>query len=120
MIVDSSVWIEIFFEGPLAIKCEQELVGKTIQIPTLVFYEVYKEIKAKASEELALQAIGFLSQYSQHELSREVALLAADLSLELNLGMADSLILAHARYLKEPFLTLDNDFAGAPGVKVLR
>ena len=121
MIVDSSVWIEIFTEGPLAGKCEQEIkTNESVWIPTLVFYEVYKKIKKKASEELALQAIGFLSQYSQCELTREIALLAGDLSLSLNLGMADSLILAHAKHLKKSFLTLDNDFAGLPDVKVMR
>jgi predicted nucleic acid-binding protein len=121
MIVDSSVWIEIFLDGPLAEKCENRLkLADPILIPTLVFYEVYKKLKKKSSEEIALQAASYLGQYSQIELSREIALLAGDLSLELNLGMADSLILAHARHLKKPLLTLDNDFASFDDVTVIR
>jgi predicted nucleic acid-binding protein len=34
--------------------------------------------------------------------------------------MADSLVLAQAKHMRVPLLTLDNDFAKIPGVKVLR
>ena len=120
MIVDSCVWIEIFLDGSLASRCEEQLVEKDVLVPSLVLYEVYKKLKVKASEDLALQSIAFLGQYIACEMNREVALLAADLSLEFNLGMADSLILAHARHLKVPLFTLDNDFSGISGVTVLR
>jgi predicted nucleic acid-binding protein len=120
MVVDSSVWIEILVGGPLAVACEKKISAGDIRVPAMVLYEVYRKIKAKASEEKALEAIGALSSYEILNLTREVALLAADLSLELKLGMADSCMLAHARLLGVPLFTLDNDFASLSGVLILR
>ncbi|MEW6055426.1 MAG: PIN domain-containing protein [Bdellovibrionota bacterium] len=49
-----------------------------------------------------------------------MALYAADLSIEFELAMADSLILAFAKEAGVSLLTLDNDFAGIPNVVVVR
>lgn len=61
-----------------------------------------------------------LTQYNVLDMTREVVLTAADVSLEFSLAMADSIILAHARLSDAKLLTLDNDFAKIPNVKVLR
>ncbi len=120
MVVDSSVWLEIFSDGPLSSKCQKNLVRRTLQVPSLVIYEVYKKIKQKVSEDVALEAISSLSRYEVIELTREVALLGADLSLQYSLAMADSLVLAHATHLNVDLLTLDNDFIAIPNAKVVR
>ena len=67
-----------------------------------------------------MEAISALSSFGIRDLTREVALLGADLSIEFNLAMADGLVLAHARHLETELLTLDNDFASIPDVKVIR
>ncbi len=85
-----------------------------------MLFEVYRKIKDKVSEDLALEAVATLSQHQLIPLDREIALLAADLSLEHQLAMADSLVLASAHFFAEPLLTLDNDFADLPGAVVIR
>ena len=52
-------------------------------------------------------------------LTREIALLAADLFLQFKLGTADRLILAHAHETGAVLVTLDNSFRGLPGVRFL-
>lgn len=89
-------------------------------IPTLVIFEVYRKILLSVSEDQALSAIATISQHEVLELSREVALSAADLSVQYKLAMAASIVLAHAHQLGAVLLTLDNDFSSIPGAQVLR
>ncbi|HLG20914.1 MAG TPA: type II toxin-antitoxin system VapC family toxin [Bdellovibrionota bacterium] len=121
LVVDSSAWIEMFSQGPLAKPCEREQRRtKEILVPTLVLYEVYKKICSTLSEDRALSAVAVMSQHKIDDLTRDVALTAADLSLEHKLPMADSIVLAHARLAGARLLTLDNDFAGIDEVVLLR
>jgi predicted nucleic acid-binding protein len=119
MLVDSSIWLEIFLDGRLSEACRKAVTRDSV-VSTLTYYEIYRKLCQKFSEPKALEAIGALSRYPQIGIDQEVALTAADLSIEHKLGMADSLLLAQARQLKTTLLTLDNDFAGIPGIKVLR
>ena len=117
---DSSCWIEIFSEGKLAQECEAEIKrASDIIVPTLVIYEVYKKIRSCLSEDLGLSAVASLSTNSVSELTREIALLAADLSLEYKLPMADSMVLAHAEAHEAQLVTLDKGFLVVPHVRVL-
>ncbi len=120
MVVDSSVWIELLTGGRLQGACERHIHKQTVEIPTMVLFEIYRKIKKSVSEQEALEAIGALSAYRVVDLTRDIALLAADLSLEFKLAMADGFVLAHARHLGTTLLTLDNDFESIPGVNVLR
>jgi len=120
-VLDSSVWLELLRRGPLEKNCRHELEeAGTVLVPTLVIFEVYRKLLQSLSEDQALSAIALLSQYEVRELTREVALLAGDLSVQHQLAMADSLVLAHAQEAQATLLTLDNDFAKLPGAKVLR
>lgn len=119
-VIDSSCWVEIFADGPAAKKCLKEVkTSKNILVPTLVVFEVYRKIKQSVSDELGLTAISYLSQFNVQTLTREISLLAADLSLQHKLGTADSLILAHAHEASAELITLDNDFRNLPRVRVL-
>lgn len=121
VVVDSSCWIEILIQGKLSKKCEQSVFSKKkILIPTLVLFEVYKKIAVKVGESQALSFVGYLSQNEILDLDRATALYAADLSRDLNLPMADSIVLAHARLQDANLITMDNDFAGLDGVVVIR
>ncbi len=120
LVVDSSCWVEIFSEGALAKKCQEEISSaERVIVPSLTVYEVYKKIKQSTSEDVALAAASYMSQFDVQPLTREIALLAADLSLQYKLGAADSFILAHSRDSSAQLLTLDNDFRGLPKTKVL-
>lgn len=120
MVVDSSVWLEILQGGPLAASCRKALARQTVRIPALVLHEVYKKLKSKATEELALETVASLSRYEILDMNRDIALLAADLCLEHEISMADGIVLAHAEILSDKLLTLDNDFSRIGGVQVLR
>jgi len=52
------------------------------------------------------------------QLTEEVALLAADLSLAHGLAMADAMMLAFARQYDAELLTTDSGFSGHVGVTV--
>jgi predicted nucleic acid-binding protein len=121
MLFDSSAWIELLVSGPLAATCEKELAkGTSVIVPTVVIYEVYRTIARQLSEEDGLSVIAALNQRQVVELSQQIALEAADLSLHHRLPMADSLVLAHARHEDAVLVTLDNDFAEIEGVVILR
>jgi len=121
VLLDSSAWIEIFGHGPLVKACQSELrSASAVCVPTVVLFEVYRKITQQVSEDSALSAIAVLTQNSIADLTQEIALSAADLSIAHKLPMADSLILAHALRSGSTLITLDNDFASIPGVKVIR
>ncbi|MGK5085012.1 type II toxin-antitoxin system VapC family toxin [Bdellovibrionota bacterium FG-1] len=121
LVLDSSVWIEILNKGPLAKDCLRALKGAhAIYVPTLVLFEVYKKLASSRSEDQALSAVAMMSQYKVTDMTREIALAAADISLQRDLAMADSVVLAHAQQTGATLVTLDNDFAGISGVEVFR
>src|SRR5262249_16882527 len=113
--------IEILGSGPLSKSCRKELDNADrVVVPTLVLFEVYRKILTAVSEDQALAAVAVMSQHDVIDLSRDVALTAGDLSVQLKLGMADSMVLAHSHAASATLITLDNDFSGVPGVKILR
>jgi predicted nucleic acid-binding protein len=119
MLLDSSVLLEIFLDGPLKEVCKKKLNTEVV-ISVISYYEVYRKLKVRPSEQMAMEAVGSLASFKIAEVDEECAIYAADLSIEHNLGMADSLLLAQARMLKVDLVTLDNDFVGLPGVQVIR
>ena len=119
-VIDSSCWIEIFSNGPLAKKCQKEVsTSKVIVVPALIIYEVYRRVKQLTSDEDGLAATSYISQFDVQPLTREVALLAADLSLQFKLGTVDSIILAHTHEASAELITLDNDFRDLPRARVI-
>jgi predicted nucleic acid-binding protein len=119
MLIDSSVWLEVFLKGPLSQTCKK-LIQPSAKISCISYFEVYKKLKLHFSEQLALEALGGLGSYEQIALTSEIALLAADLAIEHKLAMTDSFILAQANHAKITLVTLDNDFSGLPGAQVIR
>jgi predicted nucleic acid-binding protein len=121
VLLDSSVWVEILSKGPLLNKCISEhKKARHIIVPTLVLFEVYRKIASSTSEDKALSAVAHMSQHDVIDLTRDIALTAADISIENKLGMADSIILASARTFSAKLVTIDNDFAQFKDVRVLR
>ncbi len=121
VVLDSSVWIEILTGGPLRQKCEEFFKSnRRVFVPVVVLFEVYRKVSRQVSEDQALSAVTTLSQHSVLNLEPSTALTAADLSIQHGIGMADSMILAHAFLSGAILVTLDNDFSNIPGVTVIR
>lgn len=71
-------------------------------------------------EENALQAIGIMSCGRVIEFDRKIAIDAAQISLDLKLAMADSIILATTREFDATLWTQDAHFTGMDGVKYIK
>lgn len=117
-VVDSSVWLEYFANGPnasffaAAIENTEELL-----VPSLTLYEVFKKVLQQRDEGRALHAVALMQQGTVVDLDSRIALDAARLSVACKLPMADSAILATAHAYGATLWTLDADFKGLPGVQ---
>ena len=119
IVLDSSGWLEFFADGPHAEEFATRLrQPASIVTPTVAIYEVYKWIKRERSEEEALQAVAAMKKTKIIDLTEELALTAADLSLAHGLPMADSIMLAAARAHNAQLVTTDAGFDGVPRVTI--
>jgi predicted nucleic acid-binding protein len=120
-VVDSSGWLEYFSKGENA-----EFFSASIQdtenllVPTISIYEVFKRMLNQLGEDSALQSVGIMSLGVTVNLTQEIAINAAKISNDLNIAMADSVILATARAHDATLWTQDVDFQGIEGVEYLR
>lgn len=120
VVVDSSGWIEFFTDGPKADAYARYLKGpEKVITPVVVLYEVYKKIKRERGEELAKLCVAQIEKTRFVPIDTDIALWAADLSLEFSLPMADSFVLATARSFGAEVITSDADFRKIPGTTVL-
>lgn len=119
-LVDTSGWIEYFFEGNNS-PYFAEPIQHTIDliVPVLCLYEVFKKVHQVADEARALQAVAQMEQGRVIELREEIALKAALISLKHKFPMADSFIYATGQLEKAIIWTQDENFKGLPGVKYL-
>lgn len=121
ILVDSSGWIEYLAARPQADAFAPYLEGKEPLLTSVIqVYEVYKVVRRDISEERAIEAVSALRATTIEPLAETLALEAADISLEHGLAMADAIILATARRYRAEVVTADADFAGLPGVTVIR
>jgi predicted nucleic acid-binding protein len=119
IVLDSSGWIEFFADGPYADEFATRLrKPANVVAPTVAIYEVYKWIKRERSEEEALDAVATMKRTVVADLTEEIALTAADLSLAHGIGMADAMMLAFARAFGAELVTTDSGFVGISGVTV--
>jgi predicted nucleic acid-binding protein len=119
-VVDSSGWVEFFAEGPNG-RAFQAVIQDTnhLVVPTICIYEVFKWLAHQLDEEAAIQAAGVMSAGLEIDLNRAIAMNAAQISAELKLAMADSIILATARAYQATLWTQDAHFKGLPDVRYL-
>ena len=119
IVIDSSGWIEFFADGPHAEEFATRLRQPAqVLTPTVAIYEVYKWIKRERSENEAIEAVATMKKTRVVDLTEEIALVAADLSLEHSLPMADSMMLAFARSNDAELITTDAGFEKIEGVTV--
>ena len=119
-LVDTSGWIEYFFDGPNADHFAGVIEDtENLMISVINQYEVFKKVLVAADEEKALRAVAQMKQGHVVQLTEEIALLAAKLSIEHQLPMADSMIYATGRSMGAIVWTQDADFKDLPGVEYI-
>jgi predicted nucleic acid-binding protein len=117
-IVDSSGWLAYFANEPNAKHFLSPLSDSALLVvPTVTIYEVFKVILRESSANEALQAVVAMQKGTVVDLNATLAIAASKLSLEHNLPMADSIILATAQEFKAILWTQDADFKNIPNVK---
>ncbi len=117
-LVDSSGWLAYFADEPGATHFIKPLSDPvSLVVPTITIYEVFKVILRESTKDKALQAIAAMQRGSVVDLTASLAAAASVLSLEHNLPMADSIILASAKEFDATIWTLDDDFKDLPDVR---
>ena len=97
-IVDSSGWLAYFADEPTARHFLAPLGDPSeLVVPAITIYEVFKVILRESSEDDALLAAMAMQKGTVVDLTPSLAIAAARLSLECDLPMADSIILATAQ-----------------------
>ncbi len=120
-LVDSSGWLEFFADGPNAkfFATPLKSVDESV-VPTISIYEVFKSVLRQRDESAGLQAIALMKQGQVVDLTTDIAMMAAKLSLEHNVPMADSIILSTGRLYQATVWTQDADFKGLDGVEYVK
>ena len=117
-IVDSSGWLEYFVGGPNAKRFGAPLKDSaSLVVPVITIYEVFKIVLRQRGENEALQAVAAMQKGAVCDLTVNIAISASQISLQHNLPMADSIILATAQHHDATIWTQDADFKGLPKVK---
>ena len=116
-VVDSSAWLEYFAAGSNT-SFFSEAIEKTkeLLVPSLSLYEVFKHVVQQRTESDALQAIAVMQQGLVVDLDTTIAISAARISIEHQLPLADSVMLATAQAFDAVFWTQDSHFEGISGV----
>jgi predicted nucleic acid-binding protein len=118
-LVDSSGWIEFLGDGPLAdrfapyFEREERLI-----VPAIVLYEVYKKLLSAGGSTTADRFLSTASRGRVVPVDERLALLAARISLDRRLAMADAMIYATAIAAKAHLVTSDAHFQGLPEATV--
>ena len=117
-VVDSSAWLEYFAGGQNArhFAVAIEDTGALL-LPSIVLFEVFKRVLAQRGPDEALRSAAFMQRGEVVPLDASISLSAARLSLDMQLPMADSIILATARRHRAIVWTQDADFRGLDGVR---
>ena len=117
-VVDSSGWLEYFADGPNAAAFAKPIEAtRSLLVPTLSLFEVFKRVAQQRSEDDALRAIAVMEQGRVVDLDRATALEAARLSIQHGIAMADSVMLATAYRHRATLWTQNSDFEGLQGAR---
>jgi len=117
-VVDSSAWLEYFADGPNAATFAAPIEAtRTLIVPTLSIFEVFKRIAQQRGDDDALRAVAIMEQATVVDLDRATALAAARLSIDHRIALADSVMLATAQRHRATLWTQDADFDGLPDTR---
>ena len=117
-LVDSCGWLEYFADGPNADFYAAALEDPgSLLVPTICLLEVFKRVYQQRGEDAALQAAAAMHQGLIVPLDAVIALRAARIGSDLQLPLADSVILATARTYHGVIWTQNAHFKGLEGVR---
>lgn len=117
-IADSSAWIDYFRDGKNSDIFDKIINNKKkLLVPTIIIYEVFKKFLTVEGEETATYIAAQMKNGKIIDIDLAISLLAAQISVNKKLPMADSLIYACAHKHNATLWTQDADFKGLPGVK---
>ena len=117
-VVDSSAWLEYVADGSNAKQFAKPIQNApNLIVPSITLLEVFKRILQQRDENSALKVIAVMRQGRVVELDSELALSAAKLGADLQLPLADSIILATVRRHGAVLWTQDSDFEGFDKVR---
>jgi len=119
-VIDSSAWLEYFTNGENAEFFAPSIENpENVLVPTISLFEVFKRVLVERNRDDALEAVALMKEGRVVDLDDSLALLAAELSVELKLPLADSIILATARECSATLWTQDAHFKGLDDVKYI-
>lgn len=117
-VVDSSAWLEYFGDGPNAGEFADAIADtERLVVPSITLFEVFKRIRLQRDLGAALYAVAQMQRGRVVDLDANLAVAAAELSAESGLPMADSIILATARFEDATLWTQNADFEGLEDVE---
>jgi predicted nucleic acid-binding protein len=117
-VVDSSAWLEYFADGPNAGEFAEAIQdADNLVVPSITLFEVFKRIRVQRDSEIALRAVSQMRRGTVVDLDADLAIAAADLSADLRMALADSVILATAQAHDATVWTQDADFEGLAKVE---
>ncbi len=120
-LVDSSGWIEFLGDGPLADRFAPYFEGEErLIVPAIVLYEVYKKLLSVQGSSAADRFLSAALRARVVPIDERLALLAARISLEHRLAMADAMIYATTLVEGAHLVTADAHFQGLPSATIVR
>lgn len=120
VLVDSSGWIEYLGDGEKAEQFFPYLQREDLLIvPSIVFYEVYKKLMRETHRNAAMRFVSHALRGRSIPFDSDLALHAAEVSMDYRLAMADAIIYATARHFQAELVTGDHHFAALPGVTII-
>lgn len=117
-IVDSSAWLS-YLAGEASARYFSAVIedAANLVVPTICLFEVLKVIARQRGDGDALQAVALMQQSEVVPLDSNLAILAAKVSVENRLPLADSVVYATTLQAGGVLWTQDNDFDGLPDVR---
>lgn len=117
-LVDSSGWLEYLSDSKNADSFSIPLNDiKSVIVPTICIYEVFKVVLREKGENQALQSVALMKQGNVVDLTFEISIQSAKFSLDNKIPMADSIIYTTGQIYNATIWTQDDDFEDLPGVK---
>jgi predicted nucleic acid-binding protein len=121
-VVDSSGWLEYFTNGQNAAFFAPiiEKAAAEVLVPSISLFEVFKRVLLEKNRDDALEAVALMKEGRVVDLDEDLALSAAELSSELKIPIADSIILATARAFNAILWTQDAHYKELQGVRYIQ
>jgi toxin FitB len=117
-VVDSSGWVEYFFDSPRADLFASAIEDVTkLLIPVVSIFEVHKVLGRKLPAGAVISCLDVMRQGRVLDLTDRRAVAAADIAAKHKLAMADAVIYSMAREFDGTLWTQDVDYDGLVGVK---